>query len=384
MSYPPQQSPNHEELYETLREWQKSTFLQPDVALNISVGEPISGVLKPQNFIVDPFVIDGLLDCRNVSITSNGIVIAPVDDEPKEFENNGTKEVPAFGSLVFPKMPGVDIVPFHFAETGVADVIKDLRSQCESLDDVSFDKAVIRRLLNGKLDGKESDIKCAVFMTNVLDFAMSSLLIQAIGRVTKRQVAVGGCIGNLSRDSGSSEFQTLEAMLQCMNEYEEDRPNQYAQTAGLVFAGANVIAASVLLSSQIHTQSKVEAELKRLKECKDFDEKAVAAGRSVGLMFACCGRGRRFYKGKANVESTVFRKLFPTTPLLGIFGNGEIGLTYIPSEKNSEESNGHGENGSPVEPNCKKPRTEADRERRWEVRDFSHSFTTVFIMLTFK
>jgi hypothetical protein len=51
---------------------------------------------------------------------------------------------------------------------------------------------------------------------------------------------------------------------------------------------------------------------------------------SIGLMFACVGRGRHHYKGKRNVESAAFRRHFPKTPLLGYFGNGEIGFKLLP------------------------------------------------------
>jgi Uncharacterized protein conserved in bacteria len=51
---------------------------------------------------------------------------------------------------------------------------------------------------------------------------------------------------------------------------------------------------------------------------------------SIGLMFACVGRGRHHYQGKRNVESAAFRRHFPRTPLLGYFGNGEIGFKLLP------------------------------------------------------
>lgn len=53
---------------------------------------------------------------------------------------------------------------------------------------------------------------------------------------------------------------------------------------------------------------------------------------SVGLMFACVGRGRDHYRGKRNVESAAFRRHFPKTPLLGYFGNGEIGFKLLPGK----------------------------------------------------
>ena len=46
-------------------------------------------------------------------------------------------------------------------------------------------------------------------------------------------------------------------------------------------------------------------------------------------MFACCGRGENHYRGRAGLEAACFAKLFPNTPLAGLFGNGEIGVGSV-------------------------------------------------------
>ena len=53
----------------------------------------------------------------------------------------------------------------------------------------------------------------------------------------------------------------------------------------------------------------------------------VPTHRSVAFMFSCIGRGMYTYS-EANVESAAFRKHFPNVPILGFFGNGEIGEEY--------------------------------------------------------
>ena len=91
-------------------------------------------------------------------------------------------------------------------------------------------------------------------------------------------------------------------------------------------------------------------------------------------MFACCGRGEKFYKGKRNLESEVFRKLYPNTPLLGIFGFGEIGLTYLPT--------------ATVKDTFSDPAASAKKQKLdqglFQAKEFTHSFTTVFVMLSFQ
>ncbi|KAK7116243.1 F-box only protein 22-like [Littorina saxatilis] len=87
--------------------------------------------------------------------------------------------------------------------------------------------------------------------------------------------------------------------------------------------GKQVQVACVRLSQDVETESLAEETVLKLKEkCKEFPVQ-----NSVAFMFACVARGEEHY-GKENVESAVFRKHFPTTPLVGFFGNGEIGCDF--------------------------------------------------------
>ncbi|XP_054756518.2 F-box only protein 22-like [Lytechinus pictus] len=89
---------------------------------------------------------------------------------------------------------------------------------------------------------------------------------------------------------------------------------------GVTFSGTNVKAISVLLNEQVRTRKEANAAIARLKEAN----LPVRPNYSLGFMFACAGRGAHFY-GEDNVESEEFHKLFPDTPLFGLFGGGEIG-----------------------------------------------------------
>ena len=122
-----------------------------------------------------------------------------------------------------------------------------------------------------------------------------------------------------------------------------------------------------MLKTHVNTKSKVEEELSKLKSV-GLDET-----NSIGFMFACCGRGKSFYKRKSNVESDAFRRIFPKTELIGIFGNGEIGLSYLPNEKPVDSFS---------DPSASK-RMKLDEEKRYLPREFSHSFTTVFVLISF-
>ena len=123
------------------------------------------------------------------------------------------------------------------------------------------------------------------------------------------------------------------------------------------------------LDSSVRKEKEVERLLARLKGpwlegCKT----------TCAFMFACCGRGAGLYRGKKNVESAVFRKLFPETPLIGAFGGGEIGIEHIPSAV-PESDDG--------ERPAKRARVD-EKEQLLSSDDLLHSYTTVFVMLSFK
>lgn len=52
-------------------------------------------------------------------------------------------------------------------------------------------------------------------------------------------------------------------------------------------------------------------------------------------MFACKARGTEMHE-EANVESTIFKRLFPKVPLAGCFGYGEFGKVTTVDEVNEE------------------------------------------------
>ena len=330
----------------------------------------MGGPGQVESFIADPFHVSRLLGTQNISIAASGMVIAPVNQAAQEIENiSGSKETPVLASIVFPQLgPDIRITPFSYNELNYDTLLQNVQKEHSDISDVAFDQEVIKQVMGSQFDMQ--NIKCAVFMSNMQEIKQTSLFIQSLSRVSQRKMAIGGCIGNLAHDSLDNTFEDLNDMLKSFDSYTEERPNKYAHTVGMIFAGANVQAASILLATKVNTKEKVEKELKKLKDLK-WDETKTAA-----FMFACCGRGRHFYKDKAHVESKAFQKLFPNTPLIGIFGNGEIGLTFCPEEqaraREEEEETGSA---------AKKSKNEVNR--RLSLREFSHSFTTVFVLLSF-
>lgn len=92
---------------------------------------------------------------------------------------------------------------------------------------------------------------------------------------------------------------------------------------GLALSGPKVQGASVLLDQDISTPKAAEETIRRLKAAK------ISERNTLGFMFACVGRGQNYYNNQTNVEVDAFHKVFPNTPLFGLFGNGEIGCDRI-------------------------------------------------------
>lgn len=79
---------------------------------------------------------------------------------------------------------------------------------------------------------------------------------------------------------------------------------------------------SIIVNINYDTEEQVEARLILWKAQIKLER------HSIGFMFACQGRGEAMYN-KANVESSIFKRLFPKIPLVGCFGDGEFGKNTI-------------------------------------------------------
>ncbi|XP_060600991.1 F-box only protein 22-like [Ruditapes philippinarum] len=120
--------------------------------------------------------------------------------------------------------------------------------------------------------------------------------------------------------------------------------------------GERVQVASVIVNETINLPGDAEECIKRLKSHN------LPEDNSFAFMLACVGRGEGLYE-QSNIESALFRKYFPKTPLIGLFGNGEIGYDHVNKGSPSQE----------VEPDCKKKKSDVK---------LYHSFTTVFVLVS--
>lgn len=100
---------------------------------------------------------------------------------------------------------------------------------------------------------------------------------------------------------------------------------RFAFCVGITIVGS-VDSWSIVVDESYKTKELVEQRLKLFKSHISLKK------HSMGFMFACCERGENMFNER-NVESSIFKKLFPDIPLVGCFGDGEFGETTIPTSK---------------------------------------------------
>lgn len=125
---------------------------------------------------------------------------------------------------------------------------------------------------------------------------------------------------------------------------------------------------AVLITGPIQTWSTVVDKKCKTKEQVEgrlrlFKDQVKLKKHSMGFMFACKARGSAMYKQKLNVESTIFKTLFPEVPLVGCFGDGEFGKNTISAEE--------------VE---KKTRS---KKKQKTYKTLYNEFSTIFMILTY-
>lgn len=161
------------------------------------------------------------------------------------------------------------------------------------------------------------------------------------------------------------ELKTLDVVILCVLSCAVFRSSEMASGLGIAFCGNNLHVSSVVLHAEVSQPADVEKCLQRLGSAG-----TPRRGKSIGLMFACVGRGHRFYNGTVGVESSIFKRLYPGVPLFGFFGNGEIGYNFplsTDSRRASEDMEaGRGDDGDGT-----------------FMPQIYHSFTTIFVLMRF-
>uniref|UniRef100_A0A3P9JZ66 F-box protein 22 n=1 Tax=Oryzias latipes TaxID=8090 RepID=A0A3P9JZ66_ORYLA len=220
--------------------------------------------------------------CDVLGITTPGIVLTPTGScsgSPQEYQDGE-----AGFAVMFPSTEGVNIKPFHFCKKTISPTaLKDA----------------------GLVDNSELRV-VLIFFYEVYKTGGARFLNQVLEPLAKTKALIAGGI--------------VEGVFSPPRHCCSD--GAYG-AVGLALSGPKVQGASVLLDQDVSCPKTAEATIRRLSAAK-MPEK-----NTLGLMFACVGRGQNYYKNQPNVEADAFRKVFPKTPLFGLFGNGEIGCDRI-------------------------------------------------------
>lgn len=378
-AHPLFQSPHHREMWAELERHTATMPSRPRVAVVFGAGDTELSVrdrspgTEPEDHMERSWLVDkeGIMarlppGCLAIGTTSRGIVGTPKPGSTVELENLYDEPNllrPAVSVLMIPERPGARILPFHLAENSLDTLVTEVKRELGSGLARGGEAALQAELLARAVPGltHQDTIKAVVLLSNGLDLPFSMHLIQgAAARAGQAGLAIGGAVGDLCWAS-VKDTSTLALMRELFYFNYQSVPvaeNSYMATSGFVIAGEGVQAASVLLPRKVRSEKRVMAELQKLKDS------GICQENSFAFMFACCGRGENHYRGRAGLEAACFAKLFPNTPLAGLFGNGEIGVSHVPQQ---------GVPGS---------KAEAAPASRLQPGQFLHSFTTIFLMVS--
>ncbi|KAM9312459.1 F-box only protein 22 [Gastrophryne carolinensis] len=256
-------------------------------------------------------------ECQVIGLCTPGIVVTPMgsaNNQPTEIKD----EESGF-ALLFPKISGVKIQKFQF--------FKDAKNKI--FDGSQLEEAGLTN---------NPDLRVVlIFGYNTWRNGSTRFLHEILNPLNEKSIIIaGGHIDHLTTFSSQAETHGTD----CIG------------VVGLALSGSQIQGATVLLGRDVFKEKAVDSVMQRLKAAN------IPLENTVGLMFACIGRGEEHYK-KQNVESSSFRKHFPNVPLFGFFGNGEIGCDRVVSG-----------NFTLRESNCKK-------------EELLHEYTTVMTLLHF-
>jgi F-box protein 22 len=208
----------------------------------------------------------------------------------------------AMGIFLFPKFPSniLGIYPFEIS-----------RNTQTSAD---MSRSDLHRILGGVPD--DIPIRCVIFFLNQHRSHTMNCMKKLFEYYPSEVVITGGLNDKM-----------------CYDDRQTQGKKSSSNTCGIVLTGDtnHLIIKQVVLETHMQTREVIRDKLKQLKSTENKESF------SFGIQISCVARGSEFYNDEQNVECSEFRNLFPNTPLIGIFGNGEIGHDYLPNSNQTSQ-----------------------------------------------
>ncbi|CAF3749943.1 unnamed protein product [Rotaria sordida] len=229
--------------------------------------------------------------CKVLMIAADGIIASTDNNQSYEIESND-----AIGILFLPHFPPdvLGIYPF------------EIPSNTQIASDMS--RSELHRFLGSVPD--DVQIRCVIFFF----VQRQSYAVDCIKKLLEyypSQVAIiGGFVDKINYDD--RQIHTTKVSY---------------DACGIVITGdkKRLHIGEILLENHIRTREQIR---NKLNELKSLDNNHCL---SFAIQISCIARGSNYYNDEQNVECSEFRKLFPNTPLIGVFGNGELGHDYLPN-----------------------------------------------------
>ncbi|XP_015115622.1 F-box only protein 22 [Diachasma alloeum] len=232
-------------------------------------------------------------NCVSLVMNTSGLVL-----NDREYERSPSKVVYAY----LPESSGVNVEYIMGKKSQVIHLNKDL--EVLSNGDQPHRLSVIEPMFQGAVD-RLKEIKCMLLIT-AENFRHEEKLAEL--DVIKQNVPVmwGG---------------VAKKLLVCKRGVNETSGFENVLWIAILIGGPNIKSWSIVIENDERRNEQIRERF------ADFKKSVQPMKHTVGLMFACVGRGEGMH-GLPDVEATIFKETFPDIPLIGGFGNGEFGFNY--------------------------------------------------------
>ncbi|CAF1282627.1 unnamed protein product [Adineta ricciae] len=255
--------------------------------------------------------------CQVLMVVSDAIVASNEDNQTNEIEQDD-----ALGILLLPRFPSntLGVYPFEISnKTPISSTMS---------------RADLHQCLGGIPDN--IPIRSVIFFSSSPQYQTVNCMKKLLEFYSPDIAIIGGYVSRSRYDNRK-----------------DTRKHSSTNPCGIVLTGDrnHLHIRQIVLKNQIQTREAIREKLKELKS-NEYQQRSL----SFAIQVSCVARGLDFYNQESNVECSEFRTLFPNTPLIGIFGNGEFGHDYLADEQSKTQT----------------------------LKDLFHSYSTIFSLVSIR